>query len=256
MGSSPLTRGKRQLPKRRGVVPGLIPTHAGKTNTAPANAATAGAHPHSRGENMPGTQESATLEGSSPLTRGKLFPAIASRAEDGLIPTHAGKTGGSITLSNSTRAHPHSRGENHGVQSRIVNQTGSSPLTRGKPYKTAYTPKALRLIPTHAGKTCAPSPASGLTAAHPHSRGENSWLPSLTRTTLGSSPLTRGKPRRGVARHQPDGLIPTHAGKTVSALDTHRQAEAHPHSRGENTRKRQYLACCQGSSPLTRGKRP
>ena len=174
MGSSPLTRGKRQLPKRRGVVPGLIPTHAGKTNTAPANAATAGAHPHSRGENMPGTQESATLEGSSPLTRGKLFPAIASRAEDGLIPTHAGKTGGSITLSNSTRAHPHSRGENMRAVPGIWIDGGSSPLTRGKLLATLAHQDDLGLIPTHAGKTTAWSRASPTRRAHPHSRGENS----------------------------------------------------------------------------------
>ena len=40
-----------------------------------------------------------------------------------------------------------------GVVAEGASAAGSSPLTRGKPYKTAYTPKALRLIPAHAGKT-------------------------------------------------------------------------------------------------------
>ena len=70
-GSSPLTRGKPLT----AIVPrgttGLIPAHAGKTRSAAAPLARRRAHPRSRGENMPGTQGSATLTGSSPLTRGK-----------------------------------------------------------------------------------------------------------------------------------------------------------------------------------------
>ena len=70
----------------------------------------------------------------------------------------------------------------------------------------------------------------------------------------GSSPLTRGKPHRTVGRPGPPGLIPAHAGKTVSGLDTHRQAEAHPRSRGENDLSAVTDEHLLGSSPLTRGK--
>ena len=51
-GSSPLTRGKRELPGRRGLLPGLIPAHAGKTPSPPSPCTETRAHPRSRGENL------------------------------------------------------------------------------------------------------------------------------------------------------------------------------------------------------------
>ena len=50
-GSSPLTRGKRQRPVPGAWRGGLIPTHAGKTNTGHTWSGAPWAHPHSRGEN-------------------------------------------------------------------------------------------------------------------------------------------------------------------------------------------------------------
>ena len=52
----------------------------------------AGAHPHSRGENVIEGTGSPILVGSSPLTRGKLLVALSAGDAGGLIPTHAGKT--------------------------------------------------------------------------------------------------------------------------------------------------------------------
>ena len=50
------------------------------------------------------------------------------------------------------------------------------------------------------------------------------------------------------------GLIPAHAGKTVSSrLDTC-PSQAHPRSRGENGREESKISKLIGSSPLTRGK--
>ena len=73
--------------------------------------------------------------------------------------------------------------------------------------------------------------------------------------TPGSSPLTRGKPLRGLQRSGPQGLIPAHAGKTMWPGTTPRRRRAHPRSRGENARVTCELVCIEGSSPLTRGKR-
>ena len=74
-------------------------------------------------------------------------------------------------------------------------------------------------------------------------------------TRAGSSPLTRGK--RVVALKLPgvEGLIPTHAGKTLSSRKCPRPIRAHPHSRGENLLHDRVSAAGGGSSPLTRGKR-
>ena len=70
----------------------------------------------------------------------------------------------------------------------------------------------------------------------------------------GSSPLTRGKRAvYSVLRHG-FGLIPAHAGKTFTEDPVHRDAEAHPRSRGENAVDGAAGLVLAGSSPLTRGK--
>ena len=51
-GSSPLTRGKRDVLLRALSGPGLIPTHTGKTSALTPTTRKARAHPRSRGENM------------------------------------------------------------------------------------------------------------------------------------------------------------------------------------------------------------
>ena len=91
-GSSPLTRGKREIlggDLRGG---GLIPAHAGKTCAAPMPVARSGAHPRSRGENFEATDKTVDDEGSSPLTRGKHVNDKLGANVAGLIPAHAGKT--------------------------------------------------------------------------------------------------------------------------------------------------------------------
>ena len=70
-GSSPLTRGKLLGGHRREHVCGLIPAHAGKTETPSADARPSKAHPRSRGENEAHSLLEALNQGSSPLTRGK-----------------------------------------------------------------------------------------------------------------------------------------------------------------------------------------
>ena len=74
MGSSPLTRGKPLRVPRTKKHQGLIPAHAGKTESARSLRIRRGAHPHSRGENPPGGDEGQSIGGSSPLTRGKPGP--------------------------------------------------------------------------------------------------------------------------------------------------------------------------------------
>ena len=71
---------------------------------------------------------------------------------------------------------------------------------------------------------------------------------------MGSSPLTRGKPNLFRSRSARDGLIPAHAGKTDAGCNRHRDAGAHPRSRGENDGTCRSGSLRMGSSPLTRGK--
>ena len=131
-GSSPLTRGKRCEGglERRGA--GLIPAHAGKTSASPEPSRSSRAHPRSRGENSSLSMTEKTLNGSSPLTRGKPCPSARATPKARLIPAHAGKT-----------LYPPTMGRSR----------GSSPLTRGKPVPRTRATLRDRLIPAHAGKT-------------------------------------------------------------------------------------------------------
>ena len=212
------------------------------------------AHPRSRGENRPRTDDWGNPSGSSPLTRGK--PDRLQRREQapGLIPAHAGKTPPRPRRSSHRRAHPRSRGENPPASLPGSGMGGSSPLTRGKPAGTLASELRRRLIPAHAGKTWVTSAASPTGRAHPRSRGEN-WSDRLyTSDTWGSSPLTRGKLSCALTAQSSSRLIPAHAGKTTYEGTVTFPRAAHPRSRGENSDRVMHDATHPGSSPLTRGK--
>ena len=91
--------------------------------------------------------------------------------------------------------------------------------------------------------------------AHPRSRGENEESASDIVRTVGSSPLTRGKPHHLGCDVSDPGLIPAHAGKTIGGSLSSLPMTAHPRSRGENGCSRPAPRSWKGSSPLTRGKR-
>ena len=192
-GSSPLTRGKRHNRVCNRVSVGLIPAHAGKTFSGSPSHVHSKAHPRSRGEN--GTTEYATAcqLGSSPLTRGKLPPCGPSCPPRRLIPAHAGKTTAVTSPSRWRRAHPRSRGENEAARQPHGWETGSSPLTRGKPCAVLGVGSEGRLIPAHAGKTLRRPWGRLRGPAHPRSRGENDPAYRWVDADGGSSPLTRGK---------------------------------------------------------------
>ena len=172
--------------------------------------------------------------GSSPLTRGKLAIQRARFSPPRLIPAHAGKTSLFACPRRIPRAHPRSRGENEAELSPSSDDSGSSPLTRGKQIDPRVGVIRLRLIPAHAGKTIDGFVSGINSAAHPRSRGENTW----------SWPTNPDSP----------WLIPAHAGKTLPRDSLQRGRRAHPRSRGENMKDPSEAGMPAGSSPLTRGK--
>ena len=233
-GSSPLTRGKLEQGVHDFVGVGLIPAHAGKTRSRSCSFYPGRAHPRSRGENQLACLVRGRRDGSSPLTRGKHRKRARLTPRLGLIPAHAGKTSARTRYVRRRWAHPRSRGENRSWTRSAPKTRGSSPLTRGKRRARGPRRRHTGLIPAHAGKTRPIRAMKPKSRAHPRSRGENTASRASPVTPLGSSPLTRGKPRW---RHRPPldwGLIPAHAGKTL---------------------KWGCLAVAVlGSSPLTRGK--
>ena len=254
-GSSPLTRGKRRPRRRRRGCGGLIPAHAGKTRLSNSSSCQGRAHPRSRGENMKKADAEALKQGSSPLTRGKRPPPGGRRRAGRLIPANAGKTRPSKMPVIRPWAHPRSRGENERDTVALDWVSGSSPLTRGKQLRVVGDANDDGLIPAHAGKTGHLVGTSRQQWAHPRSRGENAQRPCDVRPAEGSSPLTRGKPLRGLLGAGSQGLIPAHAGKTIPSRVSNSSRRAHPRSRGENFRDHNDSGNPRGSSPLTRGKR-
>mgnify|MGYP000999041523 CR=1 FL=1 len=254
LGSSPLTRGKHDGQGAVVADGGLIPAHAGKTFLELVGGDHGGAHPRSRGENFRVARTGQVVDGSSPLTRGKLNEAAPSQHRAGLIPAHAGKTPSQDRQAAGRRAHPRSRGENPFGVGHRGGDMGSSPLTRGKRGASRAEDDFDGLIPAHAGKTRCVSASSTRARAHPRSRGENTSASATNTLTAGSSPLTRGKLSTGCGDGADRGLIPAHAGKTSSRNPRCGASRAHPRSRGENSSAVALSVVSVGSSPLTRGK--
>ena len=177
-GSSPLTRGKRRRAPARWLQVRLIPAHAGKTRQSLACPCCRQAHPRSRGEHDPLKDIPGVEEGSSPLTRGKLYGVGYGRRVHRLIPAHAGKTWVRTPTPQLRPAHPRSRGENVLSGAVVAAIIGSSPLTRGKRPTAPEIVVVTGLIPAHAGKTQRTSGELQTGTAHPRSRGENG-VPSL-----------------------------------------------------------------------------
>ena len=84
--------------------------------------------------------------------------------------------------------------------------------------------------------------------------GENADRDGTVYSVEGSSPLTRGKLAVVLRATHAGGLIPAHAGKTLSSALIWSPSAAHPRSRGENIASRASWLVIGGSSPLTRGK--
>ena len=110
------------------------------------------------------------------------------------------------------------------------------------------------LIPARAGKTVPSAPGRRRCRAHPRSRGENTSRSRRGGSSLGSSPLARGKLALPLEVERRARLIPARAGKTRLSSLSGLPVAAHPRSRGENRRGASPRSFIAGSSPLARGK--
>jgi len=194
-------------------------------------------------------------EGSSPLARGGQRLRAHRRQRPRLIPARAGRTVYTRDSGSSNQAHPRSRGADLVDDGGTRTTLGSSPLARGG-RATSRPPRAReRLIPARAGRTRRTSPASGPCGAHPRSRGADLRRRSPPCPGAGSSPLARGGRRNPPRRNARRRLIPARAGRTSKSAMQPPRAEAHPRSRGADTRRSGATVSVWGSSPLARGGR-
>ena len=192
--------------------------------------------------------------GSSPRMRGKLPAREIRRLPGGLIPAHAGKTRASVLLICSARAHPRACGENAAGPTRSFAVKGSSPRMRGKLPPSSAAAGYAGLIPAHAGKTPSPYPRWSTRRAHPRACGENTTRTNARGQGKGSSPRMRGKREHFDHDAARRGLIPAHAGKTVTKVRAVVVVGAHPRACGENALPVSHRRDGDGSSPRMRGK--
>ena len=96
----------------------------------------------------------------------------------------------------------------------MVYAVGSSPHTRGAPFRDGITYVEKRIIPAYAGSTES-GPTEVLAARdHPRIRGEHPSTIGLTVGCMGSSPHTRGAHGGRSAGRRVRGIIPAYAGST------------------------------------------
>ena len=254
-GSSPRMRGKRVHPAKKSEALGLIPAHAGKTSGFIFWNSVDRAHPRACGENQASSGARRPGRGSSPRMRGKRPVDSHHDIARGLIPAHAGKTEHPPSAHPAVWAHPRACGENAPLTGAQSPFAGSSPRMRGKLGDGQACDHASGLIPAHAGKTNTSSSSKLLSWAHPRACGENVSIHLTKRLFVGSSPRMRGKPARAPRSLISSGLIPAHAGKTVSSSARLSRRRAHPRACGENPNFLAIEVKSEGSSPRMRGKR-
>ena len=193
------------------------------------------------------------MRGSSPLTRGALLAASVSACPLGIIPAYAGSTRSARRSFRSNRDHPRLRGEHLEPLAVAYSQAGSSPLTRGAPAVELQVQLPRGIIPAYAGSTCSYPTRCMSLQDHPRLRGEHPNSRSLSRSRLGSSPLTRGAPQRIDSEDYISGIIPAYAGSTPASWSRAAGAPDHPRLRGEHRNGHGRGCWYAGSSPLTRG---
>ena len=216
IGSSPHTRGARRRPGRPRRSAGIIPAYAGSTRILPAGQTLpGGSSPHTRGARGPGPSRGPGRGGSSPHTRGARRYARGCPARRRIIPAYAGSTDGLKWLTSKLTDHPRIRGEHLTTATAAEKTAGSSPHTRGAQIRPLPRYVQHGIIPAYAGSTHERAGRTHPRRDHPRIRGEHGWPAHHIKSSMGSSPHTRGAlPYRfgDLADH---GIIPAYAGSTL-----------------------------------------
>ena len=175
------------------------------------------------------------VSGSSPHTRGALVVFSLDPHFRRIIPAYAGSTSTAGMTACRCSDHPRIRGE-HSSNGRISS-------------------KSTRIIPAYAGSTDLRWRRLAGCRDHPRIRGEHWPPPPPVPGPPGSSPHTRGAPRRSLRRPGRRGIIPAYAGSTTAKCPGRTRTADHPRIRGEHSNLSYGGMKLVGSSPHTRGAR-
>ena len=119
--------------------------------------------------------------------------------------------------------HPHTRGEDATRTRRYVLEEETPPHTWGRPQRLMVMGMALGNTPTHVGKTGNRSAIYRSKWKHPHTRGEDVVSSIGKRWILETPPHTWGRPLSRAVDIPELGNTPTHVGKTLGRVGSHRE---------------------------------
>ncbi len=191
--------------------------------------------------------------GSSPRSRGTLWPRCGTCCEPRFIPALAGNTLSTSAPPGDTTVHPRARGEHAGAWLVLAREAGSSPRSRGTPGQRPQRPGPQRFIPALAGNTWSHRPGWCRCAVHPRARGEHPVGAVPVTVSIGSSPRSRGTLSRARIFMAPLRFIPALAGNTGREGAPTPTRPVHPRARGEHPPDRSMPPPRRGSSPRSRG---
>ena len=194
--------------------------------------------------------------GSSPHTRGARRRNRRPDRGCRIIPAYAGSTSRRSPARSSRRDHPRIRGEHTELVSAHISVGGSSPHTRGARSSPTSHRSDGRIIPAYAGSTGDMAAQAAVPGDHPRIRGEHQCAGIRLGERSGSSPHTRGAPRRVHGVAVGPGIIPAYAGSTPRCTKGRSSKRDHPRIRGEHIKGLWDGIKSGGSSPHTRGARP
>ena len=193
---------------------GIIPAHAGLTPDERPRLSCDRDHPRACGAHSPRATAGCVTKGSSPRMRGSHRPLLRLDALRGIIPAHAGLTGGDTMNERFAEDHPRACGAHEGYAYELVSMGGSSPRMRGSLIPRKEEKRNEGIIPAHAGLTSRGFSAAWQTGDHPRACGAHSRRLSAPTRSSGSSPRMRGSHRMHIKRRGGVGIIPAHAGLT------------------------------------------
>ena len=126
---------------------------------------------------------------------------------------------------------------------------------RGSPQRLRQKPQDGGIIPAHAGLTQISHSSSRPPRDHPRACGAHALTTHMPRLGAGSSPRMRGSRSSKSDMERCRGIIPAHAGLTVSASRRSRRNRDHPRACGAHNSIDICNMALSGSSPRMRGSR-
>ena len=187
--------------------------------------------------------------------RGSLFLANPDDKAVGIIPAHAGLTLLSLLRPAHLWDHPRACGAHCLCIYRRECQWGSSPRMRGSRSVANADSRPPGIIPAHAGLTKNRRSSGYNPLDHPRACGAHGAGRALTALRPGSSPRMRGSRLFLSVEVQRDGIIPAHAGLTVSPSIRASAVRDHPRACGAHPSLEKINENGEGSSPRMRGSR-